>query len=267
MSQTLYLSAGTLPDGICNQITSEQTRLNVYASNLSVVVPSGGAAVYLSTTKPADTTAVWGKLDALGRIVRYYMYYNGSWIAAHPLVPGFTMIYTGALPDFTTFDGGSPGAVGLYSGPMWEVNTTIHGTDTEATMTARFPIAVGKLQTSGTAIAVTNTGGEEHHVLTAAEGGPHRHAIGAMSANHQQIAVETGGTFTHQAGYAPGGSGDVTPAAVADVGAFGQGFLQTDYGDNTIASGVQGDVEGHDTIPPYVGVWFLRRTARQFYVE
>lgn len=225
---TLPIQYTTLPAGVCNIIASEQDRLAVYAAHLFASFPSSISGIVASTTKPTDTTAVWLKLDTNLRPVRIYYYASGKWISRHPQEPGTIIMWDGALPDFNSFDGGDTGALTLISGPMWEEVTALQ---------AKIPIGAGTLPSS-TVLNVTDTGGEETHTLTIPEMPEHSHTTDWAAYNGQ-----------HQNGPQPAG---IYPVVT--------GFGNTD-------TGLTGGGSAHNNLPPYYTVYFLRRTAKQFYAE
>jgi hypothetical protein len=124
------------------------------------------------------------------------------------------------------------------------------------------PIAVGTLP-SGTVLAVGDTGGEEKHTITDAESvvqNGHQHALGRLKADKLQISFPTGGNAHSMPGQTPGGSGDVAPQPQADYSVFGTATLQTD----TVS--IPSTPTPMNNLPPYIAVYFLQRTAREFYV-
>lgn len=225
---TLLPTPGTLAIGTC--YPDEQARLNDFASKLPITFPATFTGLVTSSTKPADTTQVWQQLDTLGRPVRIYQFASGSWLSLHTLVPGMTMIWTTALPDFTSFDGGDANPVSDTSGPMWELVTALN---------AKFPLGAGTLP-AGAVVPIGGTGGEDLHVLSTAELALHTHNTGLI---HTNLADGSG----------------TTPTLVT-TGLVGATQTPTDNGG---PNGINGN--GHNTMPPYLGVSFLRRTARLFY--
>lgn len=222
----LPVDAGQLPSGACP--SSYQEMANLFAAIYTVTFPTSFTGITVSATKPSDTTQAWLQLDSFGRPTRLYYFSSGAWLSLHPQVPGFTMLWTTALPTFTSFDGGDANPLSAISGPMWEAVTDLN---------ARFPVGAGTLP-SGTVISVGGTGGEEKHALTVAELAVHGHAFSVIAKNNTGSGT---GAIT-------GGTDNVT-----EDGRF----------DGVTANAGSGD--GHNTMPPYTGVYFLRRTARMFY--
>lgn len=235
----LPVSAGVLPSGFCP--TSYQDTLNTYAQYLSVTFPSTFTGITVSATKPADSTQAWQQLDSFGRPTRLYNFAQGAWLSLHPEIPGMTKIWTGALPDFTTFDGGDANALSPISGPMWKV-----------VLQQTFIVGAGTLA-SGTVLNIGDTGGEETHKLIATEMPPHVHPLTGlkndnMSRNDLNILVYPGNN-------APFG-GDANANAIPNTGSTG--------GDPATGTPPSASV-GHNTMPPYTVVTFLQRTTRLFY--
>lgn len=161
-----------------------------------------------------------------------YRFVNGAWIMPHPVAPGIISLYLGTDASIPTFDGGEAGTVSDTTGPMWE---------RVAAFDARFPVGVGTFP-SGTAVAVTGTGGEEKHELLMTEIPNHDHGVGgknllSVNATSKTVDLEFGGAD----------AGGIQ--AVAEGG-------DSSNGDATVA---------HNNLPPLIGVFFIRRTARRFY--
>lgn len=250
MSQVTYpVDAATLAQGSCP--STYQELADLLATIYSVTVDTNNTGIYVSATKPGDTTLVWKQLDSSGNPVRDYVFVGGLWLSRHTLETGSVIMWKGDITTIDTFDGGAAGAVSLYSGPMWQIATG---------MAARFPIAPGTLP-SATVLASGDTGGEEKHVLTSAEGGmdpAHTHTTGKI------FDFSGGGAYllfggVDSAGLAGGLYGDnVAPP---------DAILNTITGDLTGTSGVNSPatIVGHNNLPPYYAINFIERTARQYF--
>lgn len=199
-----------------------------------------------SEPTPARRVYPWFRTNADGTPDKWYRYSMGAWISLHPIAPGTVVMYEGTEGSIDTFDGGEAGAVTSISGPMWEKVTS---------MNARFPIGPGTLP-STTVIGIGDTGGEEEHSLTLPEITPHSHFVVNQS--------EGGGAVTVSravADHSPnaGNAYDLLGAVPANA--------EADVGPSSIVggSGSPATVEGHNTIPPYTAIWFIRRTARLYF--
>jgi hypothetical protein len=227
MSDVTYpVDAATLPQGSCP--ASYQELADLLASIYSVTVNTSNTGIVVSATKPADTTVVWKQLGTDGRPVRDYYFVGGIWLSRHTMESGSIIIWDGALPDFTTFDGGDANPLSAVSGPMWEEVTELR---------ARFPVGAGTLP-SATVLAVGDTGGEEKHTLTLAE------LPTALTIPHQQTSNNPAEPYLQH---------DDTDEE--DIG------VNADAADNT----VPGSSTPANNMPPYYTVYFLRRTARQYF--
>jgi hypothetical protein len=259
--------SGSLPGNACSYITDEASRFALYLSSMVGIAPSS-AGVYVGTSPPADHSLVWLKLDPTSNYpVRFYFYYGG-WCSPHPMIPGSTIIWTasGGMPDFTTFDGGdSSGVVSPVSGPMWELNTDLHGP--VGTQVARVPLGIGVLPNNGSPITLTLTSpdaGADMVVLTPDQTPYHTHLTMFYSASVPQSTAYTTALNAVQNNFNSSNvyTGTVLNgiAQVANVG------LSTSFGGDgsAVAAPPNNPVS---LLPPYAPVLFLRRTARQFYYQ
>lgn len=232
MSVSYQVQTSTVPANlecvVSNEHWSELSGLQ------TVALPDGFKTNKGSTEPaPADRAWSWRRMNADGTPDRWYDYANGQWISPHPIPPGFIWLWYGAEVDIPTLDDGEAGAVSDTSGPFWERFTELD---------AKFPIGPGTLP-STLVLAKGDDGGEEDHELALPEITPHTHGVegsgfddGATpSARKIIIDDEHNANANNSVTESAGGTG--TPAAVV----------------------------GHNTMPPYRVVWFLRRTARLFY--
>jgi hypothetical protein len=224
---------------------------NEFAANGFVTLPDSGVQVVASATKPSSTNVVWLQLDTLGRPTRVFFFAQGAWLSLHQQQPGMVILWTAALPNFATFDGGDANALSPISGPMWEEVVELR---------ARFPIGAGTLP-SGTVLAQGATGGQE------TQGGliDHVHVTGRFlnnssgdNASEEFMLIGDGASTQGSGRRIPGGGGGTPGSRVL-------GNLQDQTGDYTLTSGVLNPPGGSTSLPPYLVVYFLRRTSRQFF--
>lgn len=238
----LPVTPGTLPAGACP--ASYQDMLNLFTSFMSVIFPASQGNVVVSATTPVDTSATWLQLDSLGRPVRWYSFASGAWLSLHPCVPGFTMIWTTALPTMTTFDGGDAAALSAISGQMWEVVSDA---------AARTIMGVGTLP-SGTPINVGDKIGNETIPFP-----NHTHVTGRFFGASGSTADDWCGLVGADS---LGGSAQVTHG---DNGLTTTDLAAGPTGPYTVTGPVQNNTLSNNIIPPTLGVYLLRRTARLFY--
>lgn len=233
MSQPVTISSASVPTDYCP--STLQTAWPFLVGLLSAELAGENATYVKGPTTPAspdDQDKPWLRLNSDGTMDRWYVYHGGVWIARHPFPTGAIIIYDGAEASIDTYDGGEAGTVTATTGPMWERVTALN---------ARFPLGVGTLP-SGTAVAVTNTGGEEKHTLIEEEIPAHTHAL-HYTPNH---ATDNGA----------GPDIEVFRTATASDPSLSPDSFGGDADNETVA---------HNTMPPYYTVFFLKKTARQFY--
>jgi|ERR1051326_4649288 hypothetical protein len=143
-------------------------------------------------------------------------------------------LYTGDPTLIPTLDGGSNVPVTAYQGPFWAIATEF---------AARFPLGLGTLP-SGLVIGDGTPGGEENHTLLLKEIPSHTHDVILPN----DAPTGTKNAADQQSLTAPGPS-PLYPAAAQPTG-----------GDPTTTPPNQ--TAPHNNMPPYVGVTFIRRTAR-----
>jgi hypothetical protein len=211
---------------------TEQARLNDYVNHMLATFPATFTGLHVGPSAPTGGENAWFKTTLDG--ATYYpdklYYYNGSqWLAKHPIFEGAIWMYYGSIASIDTFDGGSAGAITAVTGPMWaEV----------AGMRAKFPVGVGAFL-SGTTVAAQGTGGLEDVTLIENQIPSHTHGFTVIA---QSLGAD--------------GSGQLT----------GGGEFNANDGSYTGTTTATGGGLSHTNLPPYYGVYFLRKTARLYYV-
>ena len=147
-------------------------------------------------------------------------------------------IYKGTTTELETFDGGEAGAVGDWTGPMWEVDTDFQ---------FKVPIGAGTNSVTydsnpATTLAVGNTGGVERVALAEDE----------LPAVTVKFTDEQFGKWKAELN-----SGD------DDEGLVGQ--LVGPAGAYEPESDPLGDGKSHTNMMPYRTVYFIKRTSRRGY--
>lgn len=165
---------------------------------------------------------------------RWYYYINGVWQRVYDISPSskFLMPFWGSASDVDTEGGGSPGAVGVSTGPLWVIDSTMEG---------RALIGAGTVPGTTTPVVTTSsgdTGGEGQHVQTAAEVGQHTHPPLSASSTGFIVDVPSGGGGTNVAGALE--KVDATTGTNADGG------------------------QPMSLLQPYKAGYWLRRTSRLY---
>lgn len=240
-----------MPNLTLIQLTPPNFPVNYCPSNYQNFandIISGTQATFLSSignsffnfgaTTPALNNQVYPWLDADGN---WWVFQGGFWARKNPVAPQGEerRIYVGTTASLQSYDGGDGTAYSgnVYTGAMWEVDTNFE---------ARFPVGVGTFATSGV-VSVNGTttstavAGEDKHTLSVAEMPTH---------NHQTIDQYY----------------NLTQRGTADTKAFspdnrGEGTA------NILASNTAGGGAAHNNLPPFYGVYFIKRTARVYYTK
>jgi hypothetical protein len=187
------------------------------------------------SSTPAAENRDYPWLDCDGN---WWVYNGGYWVRKHPYqsADSVRLIWTGDTTALLTFDGGTNAAVTDFTGPMWEVDTAFEG---------KFPVGVGTFSVSGSvavAQSTTNTGvtGEDRHSLTAAENPAHTHDL----ILDKVTVADTGGVLR-----------------------FPNGDSQESVTPTTFTTEESGSGTSHNNLPPFYGVYFIKRTARIYYTS
>lgn len=172
---------------------------------------------------------------------RLYAYYGGAWVSPNPVAASSDerRVFVGSEADVWSYDGGDGTDPTVTpptdaAGAMWEVD---HDFD------FRFPLGAGT-SPKPTTVAVGDTGGSEEVTLTKDQLGGHTHT-----------GTLTGGPNLGAAGGTSGvdeGNGDREPI--------------TEKYSWTVDIDPAGNNDPHSNMPPFLSVFFIRRTARVYYL-
>lgn len=223
------LSTASVPEGTCPAWIIDMWPELVALMNANL----GGTFTVVNigddTPDPADRVYPWIRTVG-GMPDKVYVYVSGSWMAKHPDFVGKVVMWEGNSANIATLDDGLAEPLSATTGPMWELVTQL---------AAKFPLGVGTLP-SGIVIGVGTTGGEENHSLTVPELAPHLHAVGVK---YREV----------------GCNGDCSALQLDTANTAGL------FSDSTGGAGTPPVVVPHNTMPPYYGIHFIRKTIRQYY--
>lgn len=232
MATEVTLVAGSIPVGFC--FSTYQDLLNQFVSKITASISgTTNNFNYGSTTPNADQRdRPWHRTDAAFTPDRVYTWSTAAaaWVAPHAVPPGVVWLYTGDIALLDTFDGGEPGAATTFTGVMWEKLSAING---------RVPIGPGTMDQS-TVVAIAGTGGTEKVALTTANLASHQHDIKGYSYSQPTL--------------------DLSPTKI---------IIDDDYltglGEKTRQTELAGSGTAHENMPPYYGVWFIKKSIRTHY--
>lgn len=231
MPTPVQLVAGSLPEGYCYPANPQD--FNALIFSLAVAqLPDTFPGIYVSNVEPPPTMRdrVWFHTEA----TKWYYYIGGLWQRKYdiPYDSKILLPFWGSAADINTEGGGSPGAPGLSTGPLWEIDHRMDG---------RVLMGAGVVPGTTTPVVTANQGdlgGEGQHVQTAAEVGPHVHPPLRTPALGFLVDVAAGGQGTNV-----GGTEEASDATT---------------GTNTPAGAPM-----NITQPYFAGLW-LKRTIRQY---
>jgi hypothetical protein len=234
----------SLPVNYCP--TNYQTLANDIISGTQAIFNStiGNSFFNFGASFPAINNRVYPWLDDQGL---WWIFTQGFWIRKNTVEAAGQerRMFVGSTIDLGLYDGGD-GAVTVTSvtGPMWEIDTAFE---------ARFPVGVGAFAASG-AVAVNGTStatsvvGEDKHVLSDSEIPTHNHNVRVETANGTPVLNLMCTDFAQK----PAGNGN-------DDFSFESGI-------HVVADNFGGGLS-HNNLPPFYGVYFIKRTARVYYTK
>ena len=243
MSIRIPLFSGVLPSSCYSNFQGLSDDIMSYGYGLI----DGATEYIVSETAPGadDQGKLWIQVNSSNQPIRQWIYSGGAWLWPHPIPPNDNRLqmFVGSAAEVDTLDGGVAGTAGSKSGPFWEIYSD---------MSAKFPMGVGTLE-DGTSVAVTNTGGQERVTLTSTQVPDHQHkgkayykASGGTAGSDESGLMDN---LYHE------NSGHTTNSGTTSVAAAG-----------VLTSETVGTIgESHPNLPPYYGVYFIKRTGRQFY--
>lgn len=238
--QMFALGKGVAPD-ITGILIQDAAPDPIYRGNKGWIPTSGGVPIY------PGYVFIWHAVV-------------GHWVSRNPIADADSSrrIWVGNSADIDTYDGGEAGVVGAASGPMWALDTLFDG---------RVPIGAGNIPGTAPAISVAvnatqdsdGKSGEYKHVLTGLEGavGDHVHPVGwgNVATGDLGLAYTTPDVTTPS--YTTFFNSSAGPSGV-NITVANLISLKANNGNGVIS-------DAHNTMQPYYGVYFIKRTARQFY--
>lgn len=229
MAANVIISTASVPSDYCPP--SIQTAWPFLVTLLSAQLEGSTNTFNYGKTTPApeDQGKPWLRLNSDNTPDRWYVFTNGAWLAPHSSAEGTIILYEGTEASIDTFDGGEAGVIASTTGPMWAKVSGMEG---------RFPVFPGTLGT--TVIGVNSTGGVHEVTLTEPHIPKHTHEIKYNS--QQDVGVDTN-RIRHL----------LTQSGSLE-------FETKSWGGD-----VDGNTVAHTNLPPYVGKWFLKKTARKYY--
>ena len=232
----ITLTAPSLPVNYCPASYQKLANDIIGGTQATFNSTIGNSFFNFGPTYPAINNRIFPWLDQDGN---WWIYDQSLWLRKNIVAAsGYDRrIFVGTTTDLLSYDGGDGTATATNTtGPMWEVDTEFE---------ARFPVGVGAFVASG-AVAVmgktTSTAivGEDKHTLTVPEMPKHTHSM-TWDSNDT-----SGGDQLNTLYYGP--EANIPNNMIKDTGSTG------------------GDV-AHNNLPPFYGVYFIKRTSRVYYTK
>ena len=234
----ITLTPPSLPVGYCP--TNYQQLANDVISGTQATFNSsiGNSFFNFGASVPALNNQVYPWLDNNGN---WWVFQGGYWARQNPVAAGGSerRIFVGTSADVLSYDGGD-GTVysgNPYAGSMWEIDTAFE---------ARFPVGVGTFAASGV-VSVNGTttstadAGEDKHTLVTSEMPSHTHQILDQYIN-------------------------LTQRGSADTSVF-SATNRSEGVANLLPTTSSGGDAAHNNLPPFYGVYFIKRTSRVYYTK
>ena len=225
----ITLTAPSLPANYCPASYQKLANDIIGGTQATFNSTIGNSFFNFGPTYPAINNRIYPWLDENGQ---WWIYDQGFWLRKNPVTAAYERrIYVGTTTDLLSYDGGDGTATATTTtGPMWMVDTLFD---------ARFPVGAGAFAASG-AVAVLGTAtstsivGEDQHTLTVPEIPAHTH--------------------------------NFFPLVTADANNGGANGVQ--YGTTAnVATSSTGGGAAHNNLPPFYGVYFIKRTSRVYYTK
>ena len=227
----ITLTAPSLPANYCPASYQKLANDIIGGTQATFNSTIGNSFFNFGPTYPAINNRIYPWLDENGQ---WWIYDQGFWVYKNTVAAGGydRRIFVGTTTDLLSYDGGdgTSGTPTNYTGAMWMVDTLFD---------ARFPVGAGAFAASG-AVAVNGTAtatsivGEDQHTLTVPEIPAHTH--------------------------------NFFPLVTADANNGGANGVQ--YGTTAnVATSSTGGGAAHNNLPPFYGVYFIKRTSRVYYTK
>ena len=245
----ITLTAPSLPANYCPASYQKLANDIIGGTQATFNSTIGNSFFNFGPTYPAINNRIYPWLDENGQ---WWIYDQGVWLRKNPVTAAYERrIYVGTTTDLLSYDGGDGTATATTTtGPMWEVDTEFE---------ARFPVGVGAFVASG-AVAVmgkaTSTAivGEDQHKLTIPELAAHTH----------DVAIKVFGHGGEDGDRSAADGGTTSNTVTNNTTIFPSSTIDPDLDAKAVSVG--GDI-AHNNLPPFYGVYFIKRTIRVYYTK
>ena len=253
MPNEFRLISGELDPNYC--FTTFQ-QLNVDMFSIAQVVSINGSRYYnLGGVEPDPDKRGFPWFNTNSGQWFYWNVDVGLWVRPHP-VPASSesrIMWVGDIADLAAYDGGDANPPGDASGPMWQEDENFR---------AKFPVGPGTMPApASTVINVGDEGGNNQVTLPVSALPHHQHIVPICAPNSATTDPGPGGVSTNQYGQGKSqGSGNVVDDS---TGTYARSFPLTSEASSDPPPAT--DPDPVSLLPPYRGVFIIKRSSRQFY--
>jgi len=234
----ITLTPPSLPIGYCPSNYQQLANDVISGTQANFNSAIGNSFFNYGPTTPTLNNQVYPWLDENGN---WWVFQGGYWSRENPVAANSSerRIFVGTSADVLSYDGGD-GTVysgNPYAGSMWAIDTNFE---------ARFPVGAGTFAASGV-VSVNGTttstavAGEDKHTLVTAEMPSHTHQILDQYIN-------------------------LTQRGSADTSVF-SATNRSEGVANLLPTTSSGGDAAHNNLPPFYGVYFIKRTSRVYYTK
>lgn len=241
----ITLTAPTLPLGYC-PATYQNLALDIINGTQATFNSTVGNSFFnTGASAPAVNNQIFPWFDNDGQ---WWIFSGGVWARENPTpaLSGERKMWVGTISDLQAYDGGDGTATtpSTYAGAMWEVDTEF---------AARFPVGVGAFAASGSVavtdkITSTSIAGEDKHLLIESEIPTHNHNVRVETTSGVKVLNLMCTDFPEK----PAGNGN--------------NDFSFQSGIHVVSDNFGGGIS-HNNLPPFYGVYFIKRTARAYYTK
>ncbi len=261
----ITLTAPSLPLTYCPSNYQQLANDIISGTQATFNSAIGNSFFNFGPTTPALNNQVYPWLDENGE---WWVRVNGYWARKNPVAANGSerRIFVGTAVDVLSYDGGDGTATStnVTSGPMWVVDTLFE---------ARFPVGVGAFAASGTVnvngtSTTTSVAGEDKHTLIVGETpfNEHTHGVAKLAApnndDYYLVSKSWSGLGSYPSQIIQGAAGTGGGGAGPSITTGEVGTTNADKTGNDSQNAI-----GHNNLPPFYGVYFIKRTIREYYTK
>lgn len=246
----VVIQVGTLPPGVT--FPDYQSLVNEIAKTLTAYLPGAYAPMNTGNATPSadNQDRPWARENVDGSPDRIYTFFNGKWVARHPIDPSSSsrQLWVGTLEALRSYDGGdgTTDAPTATTGAMWVEDEDF-----------RDRIPMGVLESTGAVTAVATNAGANTVTLVEANLPAHKHYIASTRELNgaNGTTLQASYTVDRQGGQDGTGDREYTLSG-SDPASYPATVGQTSSVGSATAVSI---------VPQVRGCYVIKRSGRTFY--